>query len=164
MRRAWVVAVLLAYVFAGRPVVGQAAGPAPAKMMPADADPSFEVAAIKLSDPNDQSDGFHSNGRHFNIENQTVEKLLVFSYGVHRKQLVDEPDRFRSERYDIDGVPDVEGEPSLKQMQGMVRKLLADRFALKVGHEKRELAVYAITPAKGGPKLTKSAGDPNGQL
>jgi uncharacterized protein (TIGR03435 family) len=28
--------------------------------------------------------------------------------------------------------------------------------------EKRELAVYALTVAKGGPKLTKSMGNPNG--
>jgi uncharacterized protein (TIGR03435 family) len=40
--------------------------------------------------------------------------------------------------------------------------VLADRFGLKVHDEKRELSVYALTVAKGGPKLTKSLGNPNG--
>jgi uncharacterized protein (TIGR03435 family) len=44
----------------------------------------------------------------------------------------------------------------------MVQKLLTDRFKLTFHREKKELAVYAITVAKGGPKLTKSEGDPNG--
>jgi uncharacterized protein (TIGR03435 family) len=41
----------------------------------------------------------------------------------------------------------------------MVRKLMADRFQLKFHYEKRELPVYLLTVAKGGPKLKK--GDPN---
>jgi uncharacterized protein (TIGR03435 family) len=43
----------------------------------------------------------------------------------------------------------------------MVRKLLADRFHLKVHHEQRQLSVYAITVAKGGPKMTKTTSPPD---
>jgi uncharacterized protein (TIGR03435 family) len=130
--------------------------------MAADATPGFEVATIKPSNPNDKNDGFRIKGRHFEIENQTVGKLLLFAYGVHQRQLVDGPDWIGTERFDIDGVPDVEGEPSLKQMQGMVVKLLAERFQVKLHREKRDLSVYAITVGKGGAKMAKSAGDPNG--
>jgi uncharacterized protein (TIGR03435 family) len=35
----------------------------------------------------------------------------------------------------------------------MIQKLLADRFQLHFHRDKRELAVYAIRIAKGGPKL-----------
>jgi uncharacterized protein (TIGR03435 family) len=52
--------------------------------------------------------------------------------------------------------------PNLPQLQVMIQKLLADRFQLKLLREKREPPVYAITLAKGGAKLAKSAGDPNG--
>ncbi len=48
--------------------------------MPADADPSFEVATIKPADPNDPNDGFHLKGRHIGIENQTIDRLLMFAY------------------------------------------------------------------------------------
>lgn len=87
--------------------------------------------------------------------------MLMFAYGIHPKQLVDAPAWFASDRYDIEGVIDTEGQPSLKQMQHIVQRLLADRFELKFHQETREQSVYAITLAKGGPKLTKSKGDPN---
>ena len=60
------------------------------------------------------------------------------------------------------GVPDVPRHQALKQMQSLTRKLLEERFGLKVHRETKELAVYAITVAKGGEKMARSAGDPNG--
>jgi hypothetical protein len=44
--------------------LGDASGPVPSRMMVADADPVFEVATIKPSQPNDPTDGFHTRGRH----------------------------------------------------------------------------------------------------
>jgi uncharacterized protein (TIGR03435 family) len=43
----------------------------------------------------------------------------------------------------------------------MLQKLLADRFKLAFHHDKKELPVYALVVAKGGPKLTKSEADAN---
>jgi len=43
----------------------------------------------------------------------------------------------------------------------MVQKLLVDRFQLRFHTEKKELPVYAMVLAKGGPKIAVSAGDPN---
>jgi uncharacterized protein (TIGR03435 family) len=51
----------------------------------------------------------------------------------------------------------------MSQMQKMFRKLLADRFNLTVHSEKRDLSVYALSLAKGGPKIDKSQGDQNGR-
>jgi uncharacterized protein (TIGR03435 family) len=141
---------------------GPGAGPQPSKMMAADAHPEFEVATIKPSDPEDESDGFSTNGRHVSVRNQSVSKILAAAYGIHVRQVVDGPSWLGNDRYDISGVADVEGEPSLKQMQEMLQKLLADRFRLNVHREKRQLSVYAVTVLKTGPKLTKSKGDPNG--
>ena len=41
-----------------------------------------------------------------------------------------------------------------EQVDLMEQSLLADRFKLKVHFEKREMPVYALVVAKGGPKLT----------
>jgi len=131
------------------------------KRMAADAHPVFEVAAIKHSDPNHRNSGIHMNGRHFNIENQTVGALMLFGFGVSKSQVVGAPDWVNSERFDVDGVPDLEGEPGVKQMQEMVRKLLVDRFGLKTHMEQRDMNVYAVTVAKGGPKLKKSESAPD---
>jgi uncharacterized protein (TIGR03435 family) len=50
-------------------------------------------------------------------------------------------------------------------MGDILQKLLADRFALKFHREQRDLPVYAIQVAPGGPKMketTAGANDPQG--
>ena len=133
-------------------------------MMANDADPDWEVVTVKARDPNNPSGGqsLGMNGREFVIENKTVEGLLGFGYGVHKKQIEGAPDWIETERWDVRGVPDVPGHPNLKQLQSLTRKLLAERFGLKLHREAKELAVYAITVAKGGEKMARSVGDPNG--
>lgn len=128
------------------------------KKMAADADPSFEVATIKPTAPDWGSQGFHSgNGRRIWCDNESVNDIISFVYGVHAKQIVGAPDWFGTERFTIDGYPDVQGDPDLKQMKGMYRKLLEERFKLALHKDSRKLAVFAITVGKSGPKLTKSA-------
>jgi uncharacterized protein (TIGR03435 family) len=131
--------------------------PEPAKPMAKDAQPGFEVATIKPSKPNQPGKTIDFEGRHLSMVNYNVNDLLSDAYGMHTKQIVGAPAWFDTELYDIDGVPDVPGEPSDKQAGVMLQKLLADRFALKFHREQRELSVYAITVAKGGPKMTVSA-------
>jgi uncharacterized protein (TIGR03435 family) len=131
--------------------------PEPAKPMAKDADPDFEVATIKPSKPGVPGKITDFEGRHFTMVNYDVNDLLSDAYGLHTKQIIGGPAWFDSELFDIDGVPDVPGEPSDKQAGLMLQKLLADRFALKFHHEQRELSVLAITVAKGGPKMTLSA-------
>jgi uncharacterized protein (TIGR03435 family) len=43
------------------------------------------------------------------------------------------------------------------RMQGMIRRLLADRFKLVMRVEQKTMPVYALTVASGGPKLQKSS-------
>jgi len=138
------------------------ATPEPNKTMPADADPVLEVATIRPTDPSTTDDSIGIHGRHFSVQDKTVEFLLTFAYGLQKQQVLGAPGWLSSDRYDVEGVPDVEGQPSVKQMQSLVRKLLADRFNLKFHWDKKEMSVYAITVAKAGPKMTKSLGDPNG--
>jgi len=152
--------VVLLIGLASEPLAAQDASAV--KHMPADAVPQFDVVTIKPTAPDTKSMGFMNNGRHILAENMTVNDIVSFAYGVHGKQISGAPAWFGSDRFDVDGVPDVEGELNLKQMQGMYRKLLDDRFNLRFHREKRELSVYAMTVAKSGPKLTKSQGDPTG--
>jgi uncharacterized protein (TIGR03435 family) len=131
--------------------------PEPVKPMAKDAQPDFEVATIKPGKPNEPGKTIDFEGRHLTMVNFNVNDLLSMAYGLHTKQISGAPDWFDSELYDIDGVPDVPGEPSDKQADVMLQKLLADRFALKFHREQRELSVFAISVAKGGPKMTVSA-------
>jgi uncharacterized protein (TIGR03435 family) len=136
--------------------------PARAALMPADASPSFEVATIKPSRPDLPGKVFNVQGRTFRTVNTTVTDMITFMYGVHATQLVGGPAWMASEKYDVSGQPDLPGTPSLNQWKGMMQKLLADRFKLAFHRDKRELSVYALTVARGGPKMTKNDSDPNG--
>ena len=143
-------------------VTGDAAWaiPEPDKPMALDADPTYDVVTIKPSDPNDGNRGFQTRGRHVRAANETVNDMISVGWGIHVKQIVGGPAWFSTDHYFVDGVPDAPGEPNLTQFRSMIRKVLADRFQLSSHNEKRELSVYALTVAKGGPKLTKSMGNP----
>jgi len=131
------------------------------KPMARDANPSFEVATIKPSDPNDRNQRFGLEGHRIQVENNNMTAILCFAYRMQKSQIVNAPKWFDEDRWDIDGVPDVEGKPNWDQYRSMLQKLFATRFGLQMHHDKRELSVYAITIAKGGPKLEKSKSDPD---
>jgi uncharacterized protein (TIGR03435 family) len=130
--------------------------------MAVDAKPGFDVATIKRSDP-DISRGtfFTIRGSHIIAANTNGNDLVSLAYGLHTKQIVNGPPWLLTARFDIDGIPDVEGRPNHNQVKLMIQKLLAARFKLAFHHEQRELAVYAIVVGKSGPKLTKTDRKPS---
>jgi uncharacterized protein (TIGR03435 family) len=136
--------------------------PPPQKRIPADANPTFEVATIK---PTQEGTHFtiHPTGSGELVANDvSLAYLIKFAYEVHPRQITKGPAWLDIDKYDLKAKPDIEGQPSLKQMRVMVQKLLADRFQLTFHHDKAELAVYAVTVAKGGPKLTVNDANPDG--
>lgn len=130
--------------------------------MAANANPTFEVATIKPSKPDDQRKLFIVRGNRFQIINQPLTQIISFAFDVQVKQVIGLPAWAETDKYDIDGKPDGEGAPSGKQWKSMIQKLLADRFKLTFHHDKRELSVYVLSVAKTGQRMTKSEGDPNG--
>jgi uncharacterized protein (TIGR03435 family) len=85
--------------------------------------------------------------------NTTVNDLITFAYSLQTKEILNAP-TWMDEKYDVDGVPDVEGQPNIKQMRMLIADALVQRFGLKFHTEQREMTAYALTVAKGGPKLT----------
>ena len=136
--------------------------PARPKPMAADANPSFEVATIKPSAPDDRRRGITVQGRRLISYNTNLVDLMTFAYGVHPRQITGAPAWAESERYDLTGQPDVEGTPNDRQWKLMLQKVLGDRFGLTFHRGQRELSVYALTVGKTGQKLTKSEADPKG--
>ena len=132
-------------------------------MMPKGADPDWEVVTVKPGDPYAKSDHIDQHGRHVTLENETVEMLIWAGNNVHKSQIAGLPEWAKTERWTVDGLADVEGEPDVVQLQTLMRKVLAERFGLKLHREQRELQVYALRAAKGGSKLTANTSDPNGE-
>ncbi len=131
--------------------------PPPPKAMDPAANPAFDVATIKPNPTGGGGKGFGIRGRTFSTFNTSLADLIVFAFDVHNKQIINGPDWIDKDKYDITGVPDTEGAPNNRQWKMMVQKLLAERFQLTFHHEKRDLPVYILSVAKGGPKnLNKS--------
>jgi uncharacterized protein (TIGR03435 family) len=136
--------------------------PPPPKRMALDANPAFEVATIRPSDPARPEQIITLNGAEVITTNVTVHDLINLAYWLHPKQLTGGPAWTESDKFDMAGKPDAPGQPNVDQMKVMIQKLLADRFRLKFHFEKRDLPAYAITIAKTGAKLIKSQDDPKG--
>jgi uncharacterized protein (TIGR03435 family) len=134
--------------------------PEPPKPMAADAIPKFDVVTVKPSDPNRPGKLFTIRGRHVMTINTTLNDIITFAYGLHAKQIVGAPAWFATDKFDIDGVPDVEGQPSSKQFKLLFQSVLTDRFKLTFHHDQKELSVYALTAGKSGPKMTETIHKP----
>ena len=122
----------------------------------ANPDPSFEVATVKLSRPDSQMRGMRMQGNTFSILGLTLANLMTFAYDLNVHQIVGAPGWFSTERFDITGKPEGEGQPTQDQTRIMLRKLLADRFQLVAHRDRQELPVYTLNLAKGGSKLSKT--------
>ena len=74
--------------------------------------------------------------------NVTLKQLLQFAYRLHDSQ-VSGPGWMETERFDI----------TAKVLAPGLRAVLSDRFKLKFHHETKEIPVYFLMIAKGGPHL-----------
>jgi uncharacterized protein (TIGR03435 family) len=134
--------------------------PAPPPRIPPmapDAKPGVEVATIKPTQPGTRAFMITVRGGEVSVQNQTLTDLIKFAYEVQDRQIAEGPSWMATERWDIEAKPDTPGSPSNAQIMELMQQLLAERFSLKIHEEKREMAAYALTVGKDGPKLTKSA-------
>jgi uncharacterized protein (TIGR03435 family) len=128
----------------------------PPQIMPADAKPSFEVSTIKPAKPGRGFSLLVNRSGMMNTTSTSLSDLIKFAYDLHPRQITKGPAWLETEKFDITAKPDTPGIPNGTQLKAMVQKMLAERFELAFHREKKELSVYAITVAKGGPKLAKS--------
>lgn len=136
--------------------------PKPPKLMAADASPAFEVVTIKPQDPDHpKGKSFLVRGDQISLTGVTLHDLMTFGYGIHPRQVSGGPAWLDTDKFEILGKPDTEGQPNTKQLGIMLQKMLADRFKLTVHHDKKELTVFAITVGKTGPKLTPAVNNGN---
>jgi bla regulator protein BlaR1 len=131
--------------------------------------PSFEVASIK---PNKSADGrvmiMNRPGGRFSATGITVKMLMGFAYNVKDDQISGATGWMDTDHFDIEAkeeapaadAPKLSPEEQMEQRRLMLQSLLADRFKLTLRHETKELPVYALVVAKGGPKLKESADPP----
>jgi uncharacterized protein (TIGR03435 family) len=131
---------------------------------------SFEVATIKPNRASDNNRMVRITPGNFSVVGMPLKELIRFAYDLKSDaQLIGGPGWVNSDRFDIEAKEDETQTQALnklpppemsKQVRMMLQSLLADRFGLKVSHTTRELPVYALVIAKGGPKLTPTTTPP----
>jgi uncharacterized protein (TIGR03435 family) len=155
-----VLATALMILVAGGPFVGwltaQALSPQQNSFLgfATSADKKFEVASVKPSPADAQGGRLGPPGRGaIEIVNLPLRNIIIQSFRSQRWMVFGGPDWINEERFDIVGKgPD----PTVAnpEVWEMMRSLLIERFHLKYHVEDREMPVYALTVAKGGPKIT----------
>ena len=116
--------------------------------------PQFEVVSIKQREAGATgSSCCVAPGGRLNVKNNRISNLIGFAWSIKYFQLVGAPDWLESDRFDIEAK--AQGNPSADEMKQMLQSLLEDRFRLKVHREMRPMPVFALVPAKGGPKLQR---------
>ena len=112
---------------------------------------SFEVASIRASAPDQREASMHTDPGFFSVHNVTLRSCIEWAYEIKPRQLMG-PAWLADERFDITAHAEdrTAGDDKLRLM---LQGLLADRFGLKVHHDRKEQQIYALTIAKGGPKF-----------
>ena len=112
--------------------------------------PAFEAASVKL-DRSGREQRWHREPGRLAVENLTLGDLVRYAYDVHSNQISGGPAWFDTDRWDI--VATAGREISESERRRMLQTLLAERFQLTIRREMKDLPVYALVVAKGGPKL-----------
>lgn len=121
---------------------------------------AFEVASIKER-TTAASGGFAQSPDQFVRINSSLRDLIEYAFGLQRFQIVGGPSWVTVTRYDVNGK--APGVPTSDQMRLMVRRLLEERFQLKVSTTIREMPVYELRMARSdgsfGPQLKRNTAD-----
>jgi bla regulator protein blaR1 len=127
--------------------MAQAQSPAPARL-------EFDVASVK---PNESgragTDGFQVAHGTLAVRNVSLKTLIQVAYKTQGPRILGGPAWLGSDRFDVIAKGPVTA--TKDQVWLMLQSLLADRFSVHLRRETKELPIYELQLAKGGPKLPK---------
>jgi uncharacterized protein (TIGR03435 family) len=113
--------------------------------------PVFDVATVKPAapqTPGNNSSGVSTSKGLLDARNVTLKRLIMGAYSVGPHQVVGAPDWVASERFDV-LAKTLEPIDDDAVMMGMLQRLMAERFKLKVHRETRTMSAYLLEVGKG---------------
>lgn len=121
--------------------------------------PTFEVASVRASGdlpPEQVNVGIHIDGSQIRVQYLTLRDYIGMAYRMPITR-ISGPDWVIKDRYDVAAkIPEGAG---TAQIPEMMQALLAGRFKLKLHHEQKEFAVYALMVGKGPLNLKEAPPD-----
>lgn len=129
--------------------------------------PKFEVATIKPSKGDAGMVGIMLTPDGMNITGVPAQMMIRQAFNVEDDRIIGAPGWVKSDRWDMLAKVAPEDVAAYRNVQrderfAMLLPLLEERFHLKYHHEMRELPLYDLVVAKGGPKFSQSADDAGG--
>jgi uncharacterized protein (TIGR03435 family) len=112
----------------------------------------FDVASIKPAVGGMRPDVKTSPGS-LTLRNQSLLYLIQWAYDTPPFQ-IQGPDWLNDNRFDVIAKAEAGGDDA--KLRLMLRDLLAGRFGLKVHPEQRDMQIYGLSLARGGPKFQES--------
>jgi uncharacterized protein (TIGR03435 family) len=142
-------------------LAGTAVGQSPATRPKFD---QFDVASIKPTPSGDLNGGRWIRMQsldQFSAKNHSLKTLIAAAYSLNPRGISGGPSWSDSEHFDISAKTPGGVRPSLNEQMQMLRQLLAEHFQLTFHREKKELSLYELTIARGGPKMKESTVSPD---
>jgi uncharacterized protein (TIGR03435 family) len=137
--------------------------PGVSAILPAPPPAAFEVATLRLSDPNApevRSPGPLPGGR-FEVRNFSLKQLIVLAWGLSGSELTGAPAWLDSARVDLtaklpstEATREIVGVVDINAFQPALRALLIERLKLAIHTEQQPGSGYALVAAK--PKLQRA--------
>jgi uncharacterized protein (TIGR03435 family) len=137
--------------------------PGVSAILPTPPPAAFEVATLRLSDPNApdvRSPGPLPGGR-FEVRNFSLKQLIVLAWGLSGSELTGAPAWLNSARVDItaklpstEATREIVGVVDINAFQPALKALLMERFKLAIHTEQQAGSGYALVAAK--PRLQKA--------
>lgn len=117
--------------------------------------PAFDAASVRPNTSDDHVVNIHVGpGGHFDARGYTLKLLIQQAYGVKGFQISGGAGWLDTDRYDITARG--ASNATTAQVDLMLQRLLADRFALRVHNASREMPGFELSVASGGSKLKRS--------
>jgi uncharacterized protein (TIGR03435 family) len=113
--------------------------------------PRFDVASIKKWSAGTSGGLSRQDDHAFDRSRATVVSLMEFAFDVREFQIAGGPEWIRREAFEVHAKTGENATPA--RLRLMVQTLLADRFALRVRHDEREMPVFALTQVRRSPGL-----------
>jgi bla regulator protein blaR1 len=130
--------------------------------------PQFDAVSIKPTPAGDDKTLVQIFPDGISFHGAPIRMVLRTAFGIDDKHRIGSPAWTNATRYNIEAKVSPEDAQRFNKLKGaernaMLVSVLAERFNLKFHHETRELPIYALVVAKGGPKLTRGAPDDPGR-
>lgn len=129
----------------------------------------FEVASVRVHSPaTDQPvmkqpgvSPIRISGNRVELQAVTLKELVVAAYGVKEYQVSGGPGWASGidSMFNVEAKAPGDATPTTDQVQKMLQAFLADRFRLNLRRESKQLPVYNLVVARGGPKLKPVSAD-----